>query len=97
MIKTLVIGLILAAGSATMASAADVRVRIAPPRSIVESRSSSPGRNYVWQPGYQNRDGNSHNWSPGRRAQSPQGHGRWQQQRGVKRGDGWVLIERHWR
>lgn len=97
MIKTLVIRLILAAGSATMACATDAFVRVGPPRSIVESRSISPGRSYVWQPGYQNRDGNSHNWSPGHWAQSPQGHGRWQQKRGKKRGDGWVLIERHWR
>lgn len=97
MIKTLVIGLILAAGSATMASAVDVFVRIGPPRSIVELRSISPGRGYVWQPGYQNWNGNSHNWAPGRWEQSPPGHGRWQQHRWVKRRGGWVLVEGHWR
>ena len=45
--------------------AADVVVRVAPPRAVVETRVPAPGPGYVWTPGYQRWDGRAYVWAPG--------------------------------
>lgn len=97
MIKNIITGLILAAGLAITASAADIIVRIGPPRNQVERRPVSPGRGYIWQPGYQNWNGNSHVWVGGRWEQPPRRGARWESHRWQKRRGEWVLVEGRWR
>jgi hypothetical protein len=99
MIKTILSAMILAAGLAVTASAAEVFVRIAPPRVIVERRGPPPGSGYVYQPGYHNWDAehNQHVWVGGRWEQPPRRNARWEQHRWVKRNGGYVLVEGHWR
>ena len=95
--KRLFAGLILATGLAMTASAAEVIVRTAPPRDIAERRPPSPGRDYVWIPGYHNWDGHSHVWVAGRWEQPPHAHARWERHRWVRRDGGYVLVEGRWR
>src|SRR5579862_8240550 len=90
--------LLIGAGmSMSAAMAAEVVVRVAPPAAIVEHRSPSPGRDYVWIPGYHNWDGHRHVWVAGRWELPPHPHARWEAHRWEKRGDGWVLVEGRWR
>jgi WXXGXW repeat (2 copies) len=89
--------LMLVAGLTVSAAAAEVVVRIAPPHAIVEHRSPSPGRDYVWIGGFHNWDGNRYVWVPGRWDRPPHAHGRWEAHRWVKRNGGWVMVEGHWR
>ena len=95
--KRFLTGLILAGGLAMTASAAEVVVRIAPPRAIVERRPPPPARDYVWVQGYHNWDGNAHVWVPGRWEQPPRAHARWEAHHWVRRNGGWVLVEGRWR
>ena len=98
MIKQILTGMILAAGLAVTASAADVVIRVGPPRNQVERRSVSPGRDYVWQPGYHNYSGNAYSWTNGRWEQPPRRGARWQQHRWQRQRDGnWVLVDGRWR
>ena len=97
MVKKIISGMILAAGLAVSASAADVYVRIGPPRPIVERRPISPARGYVWVPGYHNWDGRSYVWVAGRWEQPPRARARWQKHHWVKQRGGWVLVEGRWR
>jgi hypothetical protein len=92
-----VIGLVFAGALAFSAAAADVVVRIAPPRVVVEKHSSPPSRGHVWVSGYQRWDGNAYVWTPGRWEQPPQPHSRWVAHRWVRQKRGWVLVEGHWR
>jgi hypothetical protein len=97
MMKTLITGLILAAGLAVSTSA-QIVVRIGPPRAQVEHRPPSPGRDYVWVSGYQSWNGNSHQWAPGRWEHPPNRHNNhWEKHHWEKRNGGWVLIEGRWR
>jgi hypothetical protein len=96
MILKRVIGLVFAGGLAFSALAADVVVRIAPPRVHVERRPPAPSRNHVWVSGYQRWDGNAYNWTPGRWEQPPRAHARWVAHRWVHRNGGYVLVEGHW-
>jgi hypothetical protein len=95
--KKIFITILTLAGLAFTASAAEVVVRIGPPRAVVERRSTSPGRGYVWMQGYQNWDGRSHVWVPGRWETPPRGQKHWQGHRWVKRHNEWVLVEGRWR
>ena len=90
-------GLVFGGVLAFSASAADVVVRIAPPRDQVEKRGPAPSRNHVWVSGYQRWDGNAYAWTQGRWEQPPQPHGRWVAHHWVRRGNGRVLVEGHWR
>jgi hypothetical protein len=97
-LKQSLAALLIGAGMTTMSAlAAEVVVRVAPPAAIVEHRSASPGRDYVWIPGYHNWDGHRHVWVAGRWELPPHAHARWEAHRWERRGDGWVLIQGHWR
>jgi len=90
-------GLILAGALTFGAAAAEIVVRIAPPRILVERRPPPPSRDHVWVSGYHRWDGNAYVWTPGRWEQPPRRHAHWVAHRWVHRRDGWVLVEGHWR
>jgi hypothetical protein len=79
------------------AFAAEVFVRIAPPRPIVETRVVAPGPGYVWVGGYHSWNGNAYVWVPGRWDRPPRPHARWVAHHWVRRHGGYVLVEGHWR
>jgi hypothetical protein len=87
-------GLFLTIG---MANAADVVVRVAPPRPVVETRIAAPGAGYVWTPGYHRWDGNSYVWVGGSWVQPPRPHAVWVPHRWAHRNGGYVMVEGHWR
>jgi hypothetical protein len=97
MIVKRLIGLVFAGALVFSAAAADIVIRIAPPRVVVERRMPPPGRNYVWVSGYQRWDGNAYVWTSGRWEQPPRGHAHWVAHRWVHQRGGWVLVEGHWR
>jgi hypothetical protein len=91
-------GLVFAGALAFSAVAADIVVRVAPPRVVVQKRGRAPSRNHVWVSGYQRWDGNAYSWSQGRWEQPPRPRGRWVAHHWVRqRGGGWVLVDGHWR
>ena len=51
LLKRLSMGLVLVATMAFTASAADIVIRVRPPRVVVQSRAQRPSRNHVWVPG----------------------------------------------
>jgi hypothetical protein len=76
------IGLIFGIAMAVGASAADVVVRVASPRAVVETRGPGPGTGYVWVDGYHRWDGHAYVWAPGRwerppRARAHRGRHHW--------------------
>ena len=77
--------------------AAEVVIRVAPPRPIVERRVVAPGPGYVWIGGYHRWEGNSYVWVPGRWERPPRAHAHWVAHRYVRRNGGWVFQEGHWR
>jgi hypothetical protein len=91
------IGLVFAGALAFSAVAADIVIRIAPPRMMVERRGPPPSRNHVWIQGYHNWDGQRHVWVSGRWEQRPQPRARWVAHHWVHQRGGWVLVEGHWR
>ncbi|MBZ5624971.1 MAG: hypothetical protein LAQ69_40660 [Acidobacteriia bacterium] len=90
------IGLVFAGALAFSAAAADIVVRIAPPRVVVEKRAPRPSREHVWVSGYQRWDGNAYAWSQGRWEQPPRHRAHWVAHHWVRRHGGWVLVEGHW-
>jgi hypothetical protein len=91
------LGLIFAGAMVFSAAAADIFVRIAPPRLVIEKREHRPGRDYVWVQGYHTWDGSRYVWVPGRWEQPPRGHAHWVAHHWVHQRGGWVLVEGHWR
>ncbi|HLK69812.1 MAG TPA: YXWGXW repeat-containing protein [Bryobacteraceae bacterium] len=92
------IGLVFAgvlAGSSAMA--AEVIIRVAPPRPIVETRVVRPGPGYIWIGGYHRWDGGRYVWVPGRWELPPRAHAHWVAHRYVHRNGGWVFVEGRWR
>ncbi len=77
--------------------AADVVVRVAPPRAVVEHRPPMPGPGYVWTPGYQRWDGRAYVWVPGAWVMPPHAHAHWVAHRWEHRRGGYVFVEGHWR
>jgi hypothetical protein len=80
-----------------VAQAADIVVRIAPPRAVVEHRGRAPARDYVWIPGYYRWEGRRYAWERGRWARPPYRHARWVAPRWRHRDHGYVFSEGHWR
>ena len=79
------------------AFAAEVYVRIGPPRPLVERRVPAPGPGYVWTPGYHRWDGRAHVWVPGVWVMPPHRRARWAPAHWVHRRQGWFFVEGHWR
>src|SRR5579872_2486424 len=96
-IKRMCLGVVFAGVLATSAMAADVVIRVGPPRPLVERRVVAPGPGYVWIGGYHRWDGNAYVWVPGRWELPPRPRARWVEHRYVRRGGGWVFVEGHWR
>ena len=97
MLRKGLLAVFVAATLSVSAFAADVVVRVAPPRAMVEHRPPSPGVGYVWTPGYQRWDGRAYAWTPGSWVQPPHRHARWVGHHWVHRNGGWVMVEGHWR
>ena len=81
----------------TGAMAAEVIVKIAPPRMIVEKRPSRPSPNHVWVNGYHRWDGNAYAWTPGEWRERPHAHAVWVDHRWEHRNGGYVFVEGHWK
>lgn len=88
----LVAGLGLTAGAA----AAQVYVRIGPPRPIVERRPP-PRPGYVWHAGYHRWDGHRYVWVPGTYVAPPRPGVIWVEGRWVHTRHGWRWREGYWR
>lgn len=97
MLSKRLIGLVFAAGLVFSAAAAEIVVRVAPPRDLVETRIVAPGPGHVWVNGYHRWDGNAYVWNAGRWEMPPRPHARWVAHRWVHRRGGYVLVEGHWR
>jgi hypothetical protein len=97
MVLKKLIGLVFAGALVFSAVGAEIVVRIAPPRAVVERRTPPPGRDYIWISGYHRWDNNAYAWSPGRWEQRPRRGARWEAHRWKHHKGGWVLSEGHWR
>jgi hypothetical protein len=91
---TVLFGVALGIGTA---NAAEVVVRVAPPRAMVEHRPVRPGPNYVWINGYHRWDGNAYRWEGGRWEMPPRHHAVWVAPRWEHRHGGYVFVEGRWR
>lgn len=92
-----IIACVFAGMVAALPLAADVVVRIAPPRVIVEHPVRAPGPGYVWTPGYHRWDGGRYVWVGGSWVRPPHPHARWERAHWVHRGGGYVFVEGRWR
>jgi hypothetical protein len=97
MLKKLVLAGLLAVVLSPAVSFAGVRIVIAPPAPIVETRPPMPERGYVWVDGYHRWEGDHYVWTPGHWERPPHEHAHWVAHRWVHRHGEWVLIEGHWR
>jgi hypothetical protein len=91
------IGIVFAGALAFSAAAADIVIKLAPPRVRVETRGAPPSRDHVWVSGYQRWDGNAYQWQAGSWQMPPQPHQRWVAHHYVHRNGGYVLVEGRWR
>ena len=96
MVLKRLIGCVFAGALAFSAVAAEIVVKLTPPKIVVEKRGTPPSRQHVWIQGYHNWDGQRHVWVAGRWDVPPQGHSRWVAHRWVHHREGWVLVEGHW-
>jgi hypothetical protein len=94
MLAATLLSLAVGAGSAY---AADVVVRIAPPRAVVEHRDARPSRDHVWVPGFHRWDGHAYAWERGHWELPPRAHARWVAPRWEHRGKEWRFREGRWR
>ncbi len=98
MVLKRLIGLVFAGALVFSAAAADVVVRIAPPRHCSRaSRAHRPAATHVWISGYHRWDGNAYVWTGGRWEQPPRPGAHWVAHRWVHHKDGYVMVEGHWR
>ena len=97
MILKRLIGLAFAGAMVFSAAAADIVVRIAPPRIVVEKRGPPPSRTHVWISGYHRWDGNAYVWTTGRWEQPPRPGAHWVAHHWVHQRGGYVLVEGRWR
>ena len=97
MIAKKLIGCMFAGIMAFTAMGAEIVVRVAPPRAIVERRGPPPSRAHIWIDGYHRWDNNAYVWVPGRWEAPPRPRARWVAHHWAKRRGGWVFVEGHWR
>ena len=97
MIRRILMMALVGGGLALSAGAADIFVRVAPPRARVERRLAAPGRGYIWTPGFHRWDGRAYVWTPGSWVLPPRARAVWVPSRWVHRRGGWVFVEGHWR
>lgn len=97
MLRKALMSAVIVGGMALTASAADVYIRVAPPRPLVEHRVAAPGAGYVWTPGYHRWDGNAYAWTPGAWVMPPRPHAVWVAPHYVHRRGGYVFVEGRWR
>ena len=90
------IGFVFAGALAFSAVAADIVIKVAPPKIMVEKRGARPSPNHVWVQGYHNWDGQKYVWTAGRWEQPPQGRSKWVAHRWVHKNGGYVMVEGHW-
>lgn len=88
---------LLAIGLMPVSAPAQVVVRVAPPRVVVERRIPPPGPRYVWVAGYHRWNGVRYVWVPGRYVLPPRLAAVWVPAHWVPRRDGWVFIAGYWR
>lgn len=93
LLLTALFGAALGIGSAQ----AEVVVKVAPPRPVVEERTVAPSAAHVWIGGYHTWDGSAYVWTPGRWEVPPRPHAVWVAPRWVHRRDGYVFVEGRWR
>jgi hypothetical protein len=77
--------------------AADIVVKIAPPRAVVEHREARPSPQHVWIAGYHRWDGNNYAWEKGRWEVPPRANAVWIAPRWTHRKDGYVFAEGRWK
>ena len=87
---------VLGFGLSLGAMQAEVVVRIAPPRAVVEQRGVRPGANYIWVGGYHRWDGNAYAWQRGRWEAPPRPHAVWIAPRWEHRHGGYYFHEGRW-
>jgi WXXGXW repeat (2 copies) len=80
-----------------VAQAADIVVKVAPPRAVVEHRGPAPSAQHVWIGGYHRWDGSAYVWEKGRWELPPRPHAVWVAPRWTHRQDGYLFVEGHWR
>jgi hypothetical protein len=97
MLRKLILTSMFAGAMMLPLSAAEVIVRVAPPRPLVERRTVAPGRGYIWTPGYHRWDGRAYGWVPGAWVQPPRARAHWVAPHWRRRGHEWVFVEGHWR
>ena len=97
MILKRLMGLVFVGALSFSAMAADIVIRLAPPRIVRERRPPPPSRQHVWVNGYQRWDGNAYSWNQGRWEQPPRPRARWVSHHYVHQKGGWVLVDGHWR
>ena len=95
--KVFLTGIVAGLLQLTPLSAAEIVVRVAPPRAIVERRGPPPGRGYIWTPGYHRWDGHRHVWVPGAWVLPPRARAHWVPAHWVRRHHEYVFVEGHWR
>jgi hypothetical protein len=94
LIPAVLLALTVGAG---VASAADVVVRVGPPRPVAEHRHRAPAKGYVWVPGYYRYEGNHYAWERGRWERPPHPHAKWVAPRWQHRRDGYFFVDGRWR
>jgi len=97
MVVKRLIGFVFAGTLAVGLAAAEIVVRIAPPRSVSQKRDRSPGRDYKWIQGHQMWNGGGYVWVPGRWEQPPRPRARWEAHRWKHQKGSWVFVEGRWR
>ena len=88
---------ILGLGLGLGAMQAEVVVKIAPPRAVVEHRGVRPSREHVWVGGYHRWNGNAYTWEGGRWEMPPRPHAVWVAPRWERRRGEYVFVEGRWR
>ena len=97
--RTKLAGLLLAGALFVgVASAAEVVVRVGPPRPVhVHAIGVAPGPGYVWVNGYHEYVGGRYIWREGEWVRPPRPHAVWVEHHWVHRHGGYVFVRGYWR